>query len=170
MLNRRNALIFTARVATLVAAAGLLPAAAQAAYNRALFDSKSLPDLAKALGGSAPQASKDVSISGPDVAEDGANVPLIVGTTLPGVRRLMSHEMESGQRKDSVGKAVAAWFIQEVAITLNGKPLLNMQCGPAVSKNPFLQFATRNAKVGDKIAVSWKDNRGETRTDEATVA
>ena len=85
------------------------------------------------------------------------------------VRVLLSHEMESGQRKDSAGKPIPAWFIQEVAITLNGKPLMNVQCGPSVSKNPFLQFAARNAKVGDKIGVSWKDNRGETRTDEAAV-
>jgi sulfur-oxidizing protein SoxZ len=40
----------------------------------------------------------------------------------------------------------------------------------AVSKNPFLQFAVKGAKAGDKIAVTWKDNKGDTRTDEATVS
>ena len=42
--------------------------------------------------------------------------------------------------------------------------------GPSVSKNPFLQFIVKGAKAGDKIAVTWRDNRGETRTDEATVS
>lgn len=86
------------------------------------------------------------------------------------VRVLMSHEMETGQRKDSDGKVIPAWFIQEVTATLNGKPVLTAEWGPAVSKNPFLQFVVKGAKAGDKIAVSWKDNRGDTRTDETTVS
>jgi sulfur-oxidizing protein SoxZ len=85
------------------------------------------------------------------------------------VRVLMSHEMESGQRKDPAGKAVPAWFIQEVSATHNGKPVLTAQWGPGVSKNPFMQFTLKGARPGDKIAVTWKDNRGDTRTDEATV-
>jgi len=86
------------------------------------------------------------------------------------VRVLMSHEMESGQRKDAAGKLVPAWFIQEVAATLNGKPVLSAEWGPAVSKNPFMQFVIKGAKAGDKVAVTWKDNKGDTRTDEATVS
>jgi sulfur-oxidizing protein SoxZ len=86
------------------------------------------------------------------------------------VRVLMSHEMESGQRKDASGKLVPAWFIQEVTATLNGKQVLSAEWGPAVSKNPFMQFAVKGAKAGDKVAVTWKDNKGESRTDEATVS
>jgi sulfur-oxidizing protein SoxZ len=86
------------------------------------------------------------------------------------VRVLMSHEMETGQRKDSAGKVIPAWFIQEVSATLNGKPVMSGQWGPAVSKNPFLQFTVKGAKAGDKIAVTWVDNRGDKRTDEATVS
>ncbi len=86
------------------------------------------------------------------------------------VRVLMAHEMESGQRKDAAGKVIPAWFIQEVNATLNGKPVFAAEWGPAVSKNPFLQFVVKGAKAGDKIVVNWKDNRGETRTDEATVS
>jgi len=85
------------------------------------------------------------------------------------VRVLMSHEMETGQRKDAAGKTIPAWYIQDVSATLNGKPVLAAQWGPSVSKNPFLQFSVRGAKAGDKIAITWKDNRGETRTDEAAV-
>jgi sulfur-oxidizing protein SoxZ len=86
------------------------------------------------------------------------------------VRVLMSHEMESGQRKDSTGKTIQAWFIQEVSATLNGKPVLAAQWGPSMSKDPFLQFVVKGAKAGDKIALSWQDNRGDKRSDEATVA
>jgi sulfur-oxidizing protein SoxZ len=86
------------------------------------------------------------------------------------VRVLMSHEMESGQRKDAAGKLVPAWFIQDVEAKHNGKSIMTAEWGPAVSKNPFLQFTVKGAKAGDKIAVTWKDNKGETRTDEATVS
>ena len=86
------------------------------------------------------------------------------------LRVLMSHEMESGQRKDASGTLVPAWFIQEVTATHNGKPVLTAEWGPAVSKNPFLQFTVKGAKAGDKIGVMWKDNKGDSRTDEATVS
>lgn len=86
------------------------------------------------------------------------------------VRVLMSHEMETGLRKDPSGKTIPAWFIQEVTAQLNGKPVLTAEWGPSVSKNPFLQFVVKGAKAGDKIAVTWRDNRGESRTDEATVS
>ena len=86
------------------------------------------------------------------------------------VRVLMSHEMETGQRKDAAGKVIPAWFIQEVSAALNGKPVLSAQWGPSVSKNPFLQFSVKGAKAGDKIAVTWTDNKGDKRTDEATVS
>ncbi|MHA7600849.1 thiosulfate oxidation carrier complex protein SoxZ [Alicycliphilus sp. T452] len=86
------------------------------------------------------------------------------------VRVLMAHEMETGQRKDAAGKTIPAWYIQEVTASLNGKPVLTAEWGPAVSKNPFMQFTLKGAKAGDKVSVSWKDNRGDTRTDEATVS
>lgn len=86
------------------------------------------------------------------------------------VRVLMAHEMETGQRKDATGKVIPAWYIQEVTAQLNGKSIMTAQWGASVSKNPFLQFYVKGAKVGDKIAISWVDNRGEKRTDEATIS
>ncbi len=85
------------------------------------------------------------------------------------VRVLMSHEMESGQRRDSAGKLIPAWHIQEVSASLNGKPVFNAQWGPAIAKNPFLQFNLRGARAGDKVGLTWVDNRGDKRSDEATV-
>jgi sulfur-oxidizing protein SoxZ len=86
------------------------------------------------------------------------------------VRVLMSHEMETGQRKDAAGKVIPAWYIQEVSAALNGKTVMTAQWGASVSKNPFLQFNLKGAKAGDKVAVSWVDNKGDKRTDEATVS
>jgi sulfur-oxidizing protein SoxZ len=86
------------------------------------------------------------------------------------VRVLMSHEMESGQRKDSAGKLIPAMHINEVTASLNGKVVMTAEWGPAVSKNPFLQFNIKGAKAGDKVGVTWKDNKGDSRTDEATVS
>ena len=86
------------------------------------------------------------------------------------VRVLMSHEMETGQRKDLAGKTIPAWYIQQVTAQLNGKTVMTAYWGPSVAKNPFLQFNVKGAKAGDKISVNWKDNRGDSRTDEATVS
>ena len=46
---------------------------------------------------------------------------------------------------------------------------MTAQWGPAVAKNPFLQFNVKGAKAGDKIGISWVDNKGDKRSDEATV-
>ena len=86
------------------------------------------------------------------------------------VRVLMGHEMETGQRKDSAGKLIPAWYIRNVSAQLNGKEVMTAQWGPAVSKNPFLQFVVKGGKAGDKVTISWVDNKGDKRTDEATVS
>jgi sulfur-oxidizing protein SoxZ len=86
------------------------------------------------------------------------------------VRVLMAHEMETGQRKDASGNLVPAWHITEVTATLNGTPVLKVQWGPAISKNPYLSFKVRGAKAGDTISVTWTDNKGDKRTDEAKVS
>jgi len=86
------------------------------------------------------------------------------------VRVLMAHEMETGQRKDSAGKTIPAWHIQQVSARHNDKTVMTAQWGPAVAKNPFLQFTIKGAKAGDKVSITWVDNKGDTRTDEATVS
>ncbi|MEO8059495.1 MAG: thiosulfate oxidation carrier complex protein SoxZ [Burkholderiales bacterium] len=86
------------------------------------------------------------------------------------VRVLMSHEMESGQRKDAAGAIIPAWHITEVVAALNGKPVLTAQWGTAMAKNPFMQFTVKGAKSGDKLSIAWTDNRGDQRSDEVAVA
>jgi len=86
------------------------------------------------------------------------------------VRILMLHPMETGSRKDSKGDLVPRHFIQNVAVTHNGKTVLDAQWSQAISRNPFLGLRIKGAKAGDKLSVTWLDNKGDKRTDEATVA
>jgi sulfur-oxidizing protein SoxY len=92
MTTRREAITRSTQIAAMLLTTGLLPnqAMAQAAaYNTAAFDAKNMPDLMKALGASMPAESKDITVSGPDIAENGAVVPVGASTALPGVKRLL---------------------------------------------------------------------------------
>ena len=89
MQTRRHTLKQGALVAGLLAGTGLFPQYALA-FNKAAFDAKSLNDALKALGASgAPQASDQVSLTAPDIAENGAVVPLAIASTLPDVKQLI---------------------------------------------------------------------------------
>lgn len=100
--------------------------------------------------------------------------PMKIRATLQGnvadVRILMMHPMETGQRKDSKGQVIPRHFIQSVVVQHNGKTVLDTQWSQAVSRNPFLGLRIKGAKAGDKISVTWTDNKGDKRTDEAVVA
>ncbi|HOF51712.1 MAG TPA: thiosulfate oxidation carrier protein SoxY [Rhodoferax sp.] len=88
MQTRRNALKKSAAVAGLLASTGMFPQFAFA-FNTAAFDAKSVADALKALGAGAPVESKDVSITAPDIAENGSVVPVGVATTLAGVKSML---------------------------------------------------------------------------------
>jgi len=89
MQTRRELLSHSAAVATLLAGVGLLPSPAQAAWPPAAFEAKTMADAVKALGGSAPVESKDITVTGPDIAENGAVVPIGCATALAGVKRML---------------------------------------------------------------------------------
>jgi len=86
------------------------------------------------------------------------------------VRVLMSHIMETGQRRDAAGAVIPAHFISDVEATHGGKTVLKAQWSTAVAQNPFLSFKFKGGAKGEKVAVKWVDNKGDTRTDEATIA
>lgn len=88
MQTRRKTLKQSALVAGLLAGTGLFPQYALA-FNAPAFEAKSLAEVLKAIGAGAPQASKDVTITAPDIAENGAVVPLGASTTLAGVKQLL---------------------------------------------------------------------------------
>ena len=85
------------------------------------------------------------------------------------VRVLMAHPMETGQRKDAAGKLVPAHYISDVKVTVGERTVLIAKWGQAVAQNPFLQIRVKGAKPGDKVTVSWADNKGDKRSDEALV-
>ena len=86
------------------------------------------------------------------------------------VRVLMLHPMETGQRKDANGEPIPVHFIKQVTSTLNGKVVLDAQWSQGVAKNPFLGFKIKGAKAGDKVSVSWTDNKGEANSIETAIA
>ena len=85
------------------------------------------------------------------------------------VKVLVSHEMETGQRKDAAGAIVPGWFITELVAKHGVKVVLTSEFGPSVSKNPYLAFKFKGGAKGEKVTVSWKDNKGDSRTDEAVI-
>lgn len=86
------------------------------------------------------------------------------------VKALIKHTMETGQRKDKkTGQVIPAHFIQEVVCTHNGKNVLTSAWGAAISANPYLSIEFSGAKAGDKVALSWVDNKGEKDAAEAAI-
>lgn len=86
------------------------------------------------------------------------------------VKALIKHPMETGQRKDKkTGKVIPAHFIQEVNCDHSGKNVMNALWGTAVSKNPYISFQFKGAQKGDKLKLSWVDNKGESDSIETVV-
>jgi sulfur-oxidizing protein SoxY len=148
MLNRRETLKQCAVLAGLLASAGF-PQFAHAAYSKAAFDAKSVPDAIKAAGGSSLTESAEVTLTAPDIAENGAVVPLAASTSLAGVKHILilveknptaliaqfhvSDAIEAnfatrakmGQSSDVYAVAImqdgkALWSKKEVKVTLGG--------------------------------------------------
>lgn len=88
MQTRRKTLKQSAVLAGLLASTGLFPQYALA-YNKGAFEAKSVADVLKALSAGAPVESKDVVIGGPDIAENGAVVPITASTALAGVKHIL---------------------------------------------------------------------------------
>ncbi|MFM8866505.1 MAG: thiosulfate oxidation carrier protein SoxY [Limnohabitans sp.] len=148
MQTRRETLKQSAVVAGLLATAGF-PQFAHAAFNKAAFDAKSVQDAVKSAGGTTLAESKDVTVIGPDIAENGAVVPLGASTSLSGVKQLLilveknpsalvamfyvsdavdanfSTRAKMGQSSDVYAVAImndgkALWAKKEVKVTLGG--------------------------------------------------
>jgi sulfur-oxidizing protein SoxY len=137
MQTRRETLKHSAVVAGLLASTGLFPQFAHAAFNKAAFDAKTVQDAIKAIGPGAIAESKDVTITGPDIAENGAVVPLGASTTLPNVKQLLILVEKNPavlvamfNMSDSIDTTVATRAkmgqssdVYAVAITADGKAL-----------------------------------------------
>jgi len=94
--------------------------------------------------------------------------PMKMRATLAGgntdVRVLMTHPMTTAQSNQPLH------FIQNVTVKVNGKPVIEGEISQAVSRNPVFTFRLKGGAKGDRIEVSWLDNKGETNKIESAVA
>lgn len=87
------------------------------------------------------------------------------------IKALMSHPMETGTRKDKkTGEKIPAHFIQEVICKHGDKTVMTAQWGAAISKNPYLSFKFKGGNAGDKVSLSWTDNKGNSDSSEASIS
>jgi sulfur-oxidizing protein SoxZ len=75
------------------------------------------------------------------------------------VKTLVSHPMESGQRKDKDGNTIPRKIINKFTCELNGKPVFSCDIEPAVSANPYIQFKFKATESGD-LKLTWIDDDG----------
>ncbi len=100
--------------------------------------------------------------------------PMRIRATMSGdvadVKVLMNHPMETGLRKDSkTGQLIPAHYITDVTATVNGTKVLDAGFSGGISKNPYLGFKVKGPKAGDKVVVTWADNKGDKNSAEATI-
>ena len=87
------------------------------------------------------------------------------------IKALISHPMDTGTRKDKkTGEKIPAHFIQEVVCKHGDKTVMTAQWGAAISKNPYLSFKFKGGNAGDKVSLSWTDNKGNSDSSEASIS
>lgn len=145
-INRRQILKLTTLI-SLMGSTGLISLAQAAEWNKAAFDGKSLEDVLKALGGSSTEKSSLITLNTPDIAENGAVVPVNVSTTLKatqiaiiveknpsalaaqffipeGTEPFVGTRVKMGQTSnvDVLVKADGKWYVasKEIKVTLGG--------------------------------------------------
>lgn len=86
------------------------------------------------------------------------------------VRVRVTHPMETGQRVDrNTKEKIPAHYIQKMTFAVNGKQVAVTDLGPAISKDPLVGVRLKGAKAGDKVTVTWSDNKGESGSAEAVI-
>lgn len=87
------------------------------------------------------------------------------------IKSLISHEMESGQRKDAEGKPIPRKILNTFEASFDGKPFFSATWYPSISANPYQSFFYRASKSGE-FRFTWKDDDGSTaeHTAKLTVA
>ncbi|RXH18893.1 thiosulfate oxidation carrier complex protein SoxZ [Bradyrhizobium guangzhouense] len=85
------------------------------------------------------------------------------------IKTLVSHVMESGQRKDAQGKTIPRKIINKFACEFNGKPVFSCALEPAISANPYIQFDAKLDEAGT-FKFSWTDDDGTVITTEEKIA
>jgi sulfur-oxidizing protein SoxZ len=76
------------------------------------------------------------------------------------IRTLINHEMETGFRRDNMGRAVPRRIIHEFVCIYDGEEVFRAELFPAMAANPFIQFTTVATKSGP-VVFRWRDDTGE---------
>ena len=85
------------------------------------------------------------------------------------IKTLISHKMESGQRKDSDGNVIPRSIINRFTCEFNGKSVIDVEMAPAISTNPYFQFDAVIPEAGDMV-FTWYDDDGDVYTTTKSVA
>ena len=84
------------------------------------------------------------------------------------IKTLISHNMESGQRKDKEGKVIPRQIINKFTCEFNGKPVFSCDIEPAISANPYFEFTVKVMESGT-FKFTWVDDTGAVYTDEQAI-
>ncbi|GHF49120.1 thiosulfate oxidation carrier complex protein SoxZ [Seohaeicola zhoushanensis] len=84
------------------------------------------------------------------------------------IKTLISHEMESGQRKDKDGKVIPRSIINRFTCMFNGQLVIDVTLEPAISTNPYFQFDATVPESGD-FAFTWYDDDGSVYEDKQSI-
>ncbi|UIJ73160.1 thiosulfate oxidation carrier complex protein SoxZ [Aurantimonas sp. HBX-1] len=84
------------------------------------------------------------------------------------IKTLISHEMESGQRKDADGNVIPRQIINKFTCEFNGVKVFECDLDPAVSANPYFEFTAKVPESGT-FKFTWVDDNGEIYTDEQKI-
>ncbi|MBV7379156.1 thiosulfate oxidation carrier complex protein SoxZ [Maritimibacter dapengensis] len=80
------------------------------------------------------------------------------------IKTLISHPMESGQRKDSDGNTIPRSIINRFTCELNGNMVVDVTLEPAISTNPYLEFEAKVDEAGE-FKFTWYDDDGSVYED-----
>ena len=84
------------------------------------------------------------------------------------VKALVSHVMETGQRKDAQGNVIPRKILNKFTCTVNGKQVFAADFEPAVSANPYIQFKFKAMESGP-VVLTWTDDDGSTIIGEEAI-
>jgi sulfur-oxidizing protein SoxZ len=84
------------------------------------------------------------------------------------IKTLLSHVMETGQRKDAAGNVIPRKIINKFTAEFNGKPVFSADLEPAIAANPYLQFTAKVDESGT-FKFTWTDDDGTVTTAEENI-
>jgi thiosulfate oxidation carrier complex protein SoxZ len=123
--------------------------------NQYFTTSKKVEVLENGCGGSSSKNEKFISSMK-------LRAKLLADAQVVEMKAIITHPMHTGLGKDDVGQLIPAHFIQLITIKHNENPIIEMQLGTGISKNPYFTFYLKSLNIGDQLVLAWQDNQGLT--------